>query len=592
MKIFKKIAAICICGAVLAVPALSACGGGGDAGEITFWYKAGATESKIIKEMVSVYNEGQGKKDGVSVKVENRQKIDKSSLMVNAPNVIAVEDENFKSWAVEDLFHDMTEYLNSDPASYSEAEIPASTTNRFRLDKKETNGKIMAGEGADVQGLPFGTTAMVYYYSRDAFASQKINIISVEEEKLDGTGTYAKVKPHGYAEYKNEPYAGAEKSTNLAGEEVYKVFNNRVPMNWEEYRHLAKMLTKSYNSSSPTTYGATQHWWFSYGWSVGGDCIGYDGSKYSFTVADKTPNYLVTAKDGADINGKHYNAGEIVSYEDKIKTADISSKDGLYKIPSQYDALLEFCRTSTPTNKVTDGEIYGYGISTSVDDNSASSLLNGTTALMASDSSTVTSLEATFKDNYDLAPALQWKKYDDDNGVYYKGGTDFAHEYLKVIGETYDGTEFTGDIMKDGETLIQGVQACYSKTNALVIPERSNPDSYEASWKFIRWAASEEAQTIYMKSGNVPNQTSLAFSDAYTQSVEDKNYWAFANGALYGGIGDWSYFENGKWVNNWEGLFNNQLRAGYYTITNFMDEKAKDANSDIGTVNIIFNGRK
>ena len=57
MKIFKKIAAICICGAVLAVPALSACGGGGDAGEITFWYKAGATESKIIKEMVSVYNE-------------------------------------------------------------------------------------------------------------------------------------------------------------------------------------------------------------------------------------------------------------------------------------------------------------------------------------------------------------------------------------------------------------------------------------------------------------------------------------------------------------------------------------------------------
>lgn len=592
MKTFKKIAAICICGAVLAVPALSSCGGGGGTGEITFWYKAGATESKIIKEMVSAYNEGQGKEDGVSVKAENRQRIDKSSLMVNAPNVIAVEDENFKSWAVEDLFHDMTEYFNSSPAFYSESEIPESLTNRFRLDKDETNGKTMAGEGADVQGLPFGSSPMVYYYSLDAFKSQNINIISVEESQLNGTGVYARVKPHGYAEYKNEPYSGAVKSANLAGEQVYKVFNNRVPMNWQEYRYLSKMFTKSYNSSSPTTYGIAQHWWFSYGWSVGGDCVGYDGSKYSFTVADKTPNYLVTATGGADINGKHYNAGEIVSYEDKVKTADISSKDGLCEIPSQYDALLEFCRTTTPTDKETDSGIKGYGISTSIEDNSASTFLNGTVAVMANDLTLVTSLEATFKDKYDLAPALQWKKYDEDNGVYYKDGTDFAHEYLKVIGETYGGTEFTGDIMKDGETPVQGVQACSSMANALVIPERSDPDSYEASWKFIRWAASAEAQAIYMKSGNVPNQTSLALSEEYTASVEGKNYWAFANGARYGSIGDWSYFENGEWVNRWEGLFNNQLRAGYYTISNFMSEKAGQANSDIGKVNIIFNGRK
>lgn len=591
MKIFKKIIVTCICGALLAAPTLSACGGK-KTGEITFWYTAGAGESKVIKEMVAAYNEGQGKEDGVTVKAENRQRIDKSSLMVNAPNVLVLKDENFKGWAVEDLFHDMTQYLNSAPASYSEAEIPASITNRFRLDKNETNGKIMAGAGADVQGLPFGTTAMVYYYSRDAFASQKINIISVEEEKLDGTGTYAKVKPHGYAEYKTEPYAGAVKSANLAGEEVYKVFNNRVPMNWEEYRYVSKMFTKSYNSSSPTTYGATQHWWFSYGWSVGGDCVGYDGTKYTFTVADKTPNYLVTAKGGVEINGNGYKAGEIISYEDKVKTSDIASKDGLCEIPSQYDALLEFCRTTTPTDKVADDGIYGYGISTTVEDNSASSLLNGTTAIMASDSSTVTSLEATFKDKYDLAPALQWKKYDDDNGVYYNGGTDFEHEYLKVIGETYDGTEFTGDVMIEGETPVQGVQACFSKTNALVIPERSDPDNFEASWKFIRWAASGEAQAIYMKSGYVPNQTSLAFSEAYTESVEDKNYWAFANGALHGSIGDWSYFENGQWVNKWEGLFNNQLRAGYCTIKTFLDDKKSEANENIGKVNIIFNGRK
>lgn len=96
---------------------------------------------------------------------------------------------------------------------------------------------------------------------------------------MNGTGTYANVQPHGYAEYKESPFDGAVSSTNLAGETVYKVFNNRIPMNWEEFRYLSKCFTKTYRTDSPTTYGAATHHWFSFGWSVGGDCIGYDGRK-------------------------------------------------------------------------------------------------------------------------------------------------------------------------------------------------------------------------------------------------------------------------------------------------------------------------
>ena len=80
MKAFKKILATCVCGALMTTPLISACGGGGGSGEITFWYKAGSSDSKIIKDMVEIYNNGQGKEDGVTVTAKSRQKIDKSTL--------------------------------------------------------------------------------------------------------------------------------------------------------------------------------------------------------------------------------------------------------------------------------------------------------------------------------------------------------------------------------------------------------------------------------------------------------------------------------------------------------------------------------
>ena len=86
-------------------------------------------------------------------------------------------------------------------------------------------------------------------------------------------------------------------------------------MNWEEFRYLSKMFTKSnaYNPDSPTTYGSGTHWWFAYAWSVGGDCIGWNGENYDFSVADKGANYLVLSET-LELNDKTYYAGDIVSY--------------------------------------------------------------------------------------------------------------------------------------------------------------------------------------------------------------------------------------------------------------------------------------
>lgn len=600
----RSIKAIAAClSAVMIAPTFAACSGGhGGRTEIEFWYAAGATDSKIIKSMVRAYNEGQGVEDGVYVSADNRQKVDKSSLMIDAPSVVMIKDENFKAWAVEGLYHDMTAYYDTDAGSYSESDIPESLTNRFRIDNNKKDGKINAGKGAALQGVPFGSVSMVYYYSKGALADQKVNVISATEEELAAKAEYANVVAHGYAEYKEKPFVGAEQSTNLAGESVYKVFNNRIAMNWDEYRYFSKMFTRAYNETSPTTYGITQHWWFSYGWSVGGDCIGYNTStgKYEFTVADTKPNYLVTAADGVTLAGSKYATGEIVRYEDKSKITD---KGAFAELPSQYDALTEFVRTTVPVDKVVDTienneKVYGYGISTATDDHSAATLIDGTAAMIASDQSAVTSLSVTYQDKYDIAPALQYKRYE-DGSVYYDGDKTFDNQYLKVIGEKYDGDVksasgkvFTGAPEKVSGAEIKGYEATFSKADALVIPERSDPAAYEAAWKFIRWAASAEGQKLYMKTGNAPNQTALAFGADYVNGVEGKNYWAFANGAKTGSIGDWSYFVNGKWVNDWEGIFNNQLRGGYYTIQQFLNEKAAAANSAIGKVDIFLNGRK
>lgn len=574
---------------------LVGCGGGPQEGQTTirFWYTASISENRIMQNMIDDYNKGQGVEDGVYVDGDNRQNIERTALYVDTPDVLTVTDENFKSWALEGLFTDLSDYYANEPGDYTEEGIPEAYTQTFRIDKEVgENGVRMAGEGADLQGVPFGADPMAYYYSLPAFEDQGINIISVAEEDLDGTGTYAKVQPHGYAKYKESPFEGAVSSTNLAGDTVYKVFNNRIPMNWEEFRYLSKMFTRSsaYNPDSPTTYGSGTHWWFAYAWSVGGDCIGWSGENYDFSVADEGANYLVLS-DTLELNGKTYYAGDIVSYEDHAAAADAPA-GSVHELPSTYDALYEFVRLSSPVGGNGGRGENGYGIGLFSNDNAAGSLVNGEVALLASSESAITSLETSYRGKYDIAPAQQWREYE-GGSVYYDGAETFENEYLKVIGETYDNEVYTGELAVDEATStpLVGRTSAFAGFTSLVIPARSDASLKDLAWKFIRWAASEEGQRYLMQMSDVPNQTSLAMSDDYYAIGSGKNYWALAFQAQTAEIGDWAYFENGEWVNDWSGSFNGQLRAGYTTIEGFMESDGAAADRAISEVDIYLNGR-
>lgn len=599
MKKLKKIMSAMVCGVLAGCMTLGlvACGGGKGSGEIDFWYSASVPNGRIISEMIETYNNGQGIEDGVKVKGDNRGQISRTDFITDSPNVVMLADEQFKQFAVEDYYLDLTQYYEEMPGNYKEEEIPTSFTRSFRIDAKDdANGKRMAGEGAAIQGIPFGVDPMVHYYSKKTFEDAGIKIISCEEKDL--ASKYPGLQPHGYAEYTAEngakpPVEGATASENLAGEQVYKIFNNRIPMNWEEYRYLSKCFTKAYNETSPTAYGSAMHHWFSIGWSVGGDCVGYDGDKYTFTALDDSANYLVTAQDGVTVNGRHYAAGEVVRYEDKVRQSNISTMAGLHVLPSQEVAMKEFINLSVPKEKQGGMVATGYGVSTALNEGvDALYSAKDNVAMVSGRAEQMTTLEIAYKGQYDITVPTQWREYK-GGSVYYDGEETFANEYLKVIGKKYDGTVYTGELAKDETSGIPfvGRQSGYGSFSALMIPVNSDPSNYEAAWKFIRWAASEEGQKIYMKTGRVPNQSALALGDEYAALGGERNYRALAIAAQGAEIGDWAYFNNGAWVDKWAGNFNQALRLGYSTPEKFMSDYAGIANNDIGKVSIVMNGR-
>ncbi len=611
MKKLKNVLTAAVCCAVGLSAA--ACADGGGATKIRFYYDISGNRTAVYSEIVDAYNNGQGKADGVSViKVPLTGIAEDAQANLsrkNGANIYTLSSKVFRKMAVLDLMLELDGYLENDPGDLDLSDIPVTATDMYRFTpRKNAKGVYEAEKGASYLGIPNGITPSVLYYNKSFFQLAEINVVSVAESDV-GKGEYAKVKPHGYAEYAEEygaPYPDAKLSTNLKGERVYKVFNNQIPMNWEEMRYLAKCFTRTktdqsgattgYNPSSPSAYGYMTEWWFNYGWSVGGDCIGYDGEKYSFTVCDKTPNWLVTAQEGVTINGNSYAAGEVVTYEDKIAESDIASKEGLTELPSQYDAFLEFCRLAVPEANEVDAGKNGYALlnNKSLSDREGS-FTSGESAIMMGDFASGVRYSSISTLSFDVAPVHQYRKYV-GGSTYFTGEETLKNEYLKVIGKDYGDGEYTGDLLYEDGTPVVGRAATFAAglSQALVIPKNSDPDKYDASWKFLRYMAGAEAQLILAKANqSVPNQMSVANSDAYLKAEEGKhlNRAALILSSQETHVGDWGYFEEGEWVTAWANVLNKQVRFGTKTLSEFIGEVKADADAALAAKQIVINRR-
>ncbi len=583
--------------------------------EISFLCDANAVSEQAWIDLITAYNDGQGLEDGVYVSARMQAGASSPSASIftrgedYAYNVVAVCDSQnaFQTLAIrrdsnhapDGYFLDLTPYAEADE-DFQKNTIPESVMNWWRMTYNQNarqgagQEKHVIGAGQTLLGVPYGTNPQFNWYNERLFKESGINVISCEEERL--SEEYPNVQPHGYAEYKEAPFEGAVQSENLAGEQVYKVFNNRIGMNWEEQRYLFKCFTKEYNPSSPTNYGFASEYWFNYGWSVGGDVMGFNGQDYDFTLMDDSANYIVT-KDGTVINSNTYEAGEIVRYEDKVKQSNIASMDGVYAIESIYNAVKEYLSVQVPTANtvdVKDGVTYkGYGVATP-ELGSADNWFNTAQIVMVRG---VTEgirnrLETSSAADFDICPAETYREYE-GGSVYYDGEETFANEYLKVIGETYDDEEYTGELKVVDGTPIVGNTTTAGISQGLVIPACSDPDKYQAAWDFISWVATDGQQYIAYTNTLSPVATGTLFSEAYAESEEitqGKNFYAVAMMASNVSRGDWGYFENGSWVTDWSDYFNNNLRYGRNTISEFIAEKADDAKNALNNMYCVIKG--
>lgn len=592
----------------------------GDRTVITFACGNKSTERNAWLELIKAYNDGEGyEKDNVYVDMtlaRSANSNDFTKSMDASYNVMMVDDskENGFINIAETVYKsgdkcvmlDLSKYAAADD-DFKNSTIPENVLNWWRYtynsqaDKGSGKPKHIRGVGQSLLGVPISTNPHFNWYNEAMFKAQGINIVSVPEEELDSYNqtNNATLKPHGYAEYLNAPVAGMTKSKNLDGKEVYKVFNNCIGMNWEEQRNILKYFTKSYNDGSKTgkaattDFGFVSEYWFNYGWSVGGDVVGYNGTDYDFTLLDTHKNYIVT-KSNTVINGVTYSAGEIVRYEDRVKALDnaATTPDGVYAIESQYNAVKEYVSLQVATDVIVDtrdGKTYkGYGVADPETGRADQWFNNGELAMTRGSELTQ---EKMLNNNFNICVPETYREYE-GGSVYYNGGEDYAHEYLKVIGETYDGTVYTGDIKKVDGTPIIGNSTTASISKALVIPANSDPEKYQASWDFISWVATE-GQKYIAKTTGVPVASKTAFGEDYAKNTEisrGKNLYAVAKMSANAATGDWGYFTNGEWVSNWSSMFNDEVRRGRATLSKFENSKSQNAKDAVNDMVSIIKG--
>lgn len=572
-----------------------------EAGDRTvIYYAAAYVDAQMqaaYKEMVDTYNETQGIIDGVYVQLKATPGAIsglESALRNNYQyDVIELKDDAFKSLATNgDFFVGLDSYLTEDvKTAMNWSDIPESLINRYRLNTtKSANGKFQAGAGANLLALPNGSDPQMLFYNKNMMKAAGINIISVAESELAAynSANNANLMPHGYAEYKNAPFAGAKSSVNQAGDTVYKVFNEGIGMNWEEQRCLASAFTTS------EQYGFVSEWWFNMGFSVGADCIGWDAASnnYKLTLGDKQPGYL--ALTDITVNGHSYKKGEVLHYEDKSflnnNASELRALDGkVYEMPSTYDAILEFTRLGVPSNKQTETGVYGYGVAPSTTEGRNQLFTSGKCLMLVEDFRNIQSFNNVLGNGLGMAVTAQYREY--VGGSTY---TENGKEYLKVIGETYDGEVYTGELHMENGTPIVGEAATESESLGLFLPKNTKNKNYDAAFKFASWVAGPEGQTILAKGNKyVPNQTSIGMSDAYNSSSDRliSNMWTGSYMAQRAEIGDYTYFTSTTWITEWSVPFNTTVREGNMTLADFYAQYENTANNLLKGMTIYINGR-
>lgn len=603
MKKLKKVAATIVAVlAAMSATALTACSKSRDGSHIVFCSYGDESELAIYTEMVDEFNKTYGAEHNIKVDhtpigiTGYNNYIQSMSTARNSYDVCVVIEDRFKAWATTGIIGPMEEYFNA-VTDIDVSDVFPNTVNRLRLNVSNNTSNL----SDPLYGMPLDTKPSALYYNESMFNKAGIIIISVDEEDMDAwnRGEIADKRGHkksDFAKLSNvtvpkkgyyrsvRPYVSGFEWTMPASDEIL-VFNNRIPMNWDEMEDLAMIFSPSSNPNAGkdfgTDYGMFTEWWFNYGWAVGGNCLqdlSGDG-EWNFSLLDSTPNYIVTGESyTGKWSGKVYNTGETLEHNDKFDLpvgkvmtpdnnggytldgnklgirADVTAAatDGtLGELPSTRDAFTRYLRLGASKTSVIENA-GGLDIAPNPIIFNTRTRQNywysGKMAMLVDYSTYIEnfSKQATiYNFEWDVAPLIVYK------------------EYTEPMNPNCDTVK------------IQGKEAGECNSKAMCVRARTSTQVKESAAKFIKWMASKEGQSLRAEKGHFPNQQELLDSIKYN-GYAPKNITVFSENLQYQSAGDWWYLPDDMWIKTWATPLNSKVRNGTLTY----DLWKKDAISD------------
>lgn len=602
MAKWKKIASLAL--AASCALSLCACGGASDGKtHVVFCTHGDSSELAIFKTMVDEFNRTYG--DEHNIFVDNTPIAETgydpyitNNSMSNSDtyDVFIVSDDHFKKWVNMNFVADMTEYFNA-VTDIDTSDIFETAVNRLRLDKSRNT----SNPTDPLYGLPLNIKPTALYYNETMFEKAGITVISVDAENMDDWNE-GKI-PDLRGKYKSDyprlanitvpkkgyfrslyPYT-PETEWQLPAKDEIMVFNNRIPMNWDELEDLSMIFSISTNPNAKknfkSTYGLFTEWWFNYGWSVGGDCLQdlSGNGDWNFSLLDSTSNYIVTGESytGA-YTGKNYIKGETLSFNDKFdvpqgKVMQPDEEGGytvdgnavgirssvseavqngvLYELPSVRDAFTRYLRLGASESSIIEGE---GGLDISPNPNTFNKRtrqnywLSQEIAMLVDYSQYIEifSSEADFE--WDVAPLAVYKEYTNPLNPY------------------------------DDTTKVVGKNAGMCDAVSMLVRERSRVKQEAA--QFIKWMASKHGQGVRAANGHLPNQEELLGSIVYN-GYAPKNVKVFAESMAYQGAGDWWYLPDTAWIEVWAVPLNTYVRNGEMSYNTWKQDIIKTANTKL-----------
>ncbi len=593
MKAKKVIATVL--GASMLLGAAACSDGSGKGVKVKFLYTGTNVLMEQMKTLIDTYNDGQGKTDGIEIiptpVVDSGYEGSVNNLVrsKNGPDIYMTRDEYYKVYTK--YFYNWNEYSNINT-------VLDNTYNSLAYRMRYDQAEMTSNDDDPLYALPFYNNVSALFYNKTAMTQMGVTCISVPEDKLDefNAGTYTDgngkkkgdygisetVYNRGFFRYDGKNYVGdlsnpAGTTWQIPAAGTRMIFNDQIPMNFDEVEDLGLYMTKSRNGASLTEYGYYTEWWFNYGWSVGGDCMeDISGSgDFRYTLGDESKNYIVNegkTYQGA-YTGKTYAAGETLEWLDKMEVAQgqtvTANANNTFSVGGSVIG-----NRAALASKVTDGTLTELPSIKEVFSRFAYlSGANGINVCPTPNSMSVSSISYF----YSTKVAMIIERLDYAQSVtenLKKENKEWGVAHCPVYRKYADPQNGASAIEKEGKT------ATHSLGYGLTIKNDSKVISQ--SQTVINWLLTE-GQKIMAENGYLP--ANKQYEEAFKTNAVAKNTIPNPSVALQihqmSQAGDWWYMPDRTWIDGWANGLNTGVRNGSMTLENFFKDYTTSTNTSL-----------